>query len=556
MGLHSIESTAAGAVLQQREAELERLASCVADGIPIDAQALATHPDVDGEASAGLRLIQRVALGFRRSLRRGADDPAPAFRFAGLEVFEKLGEGSYGDVYHARDPLLEHHVALKLRKTGGDALASAFLEEARCLARLRHPNIVNVYGAAIEDGRTGLWTELVDGKTLQALLATQGPLSVDEVRGIGRDLCDALAYIHRQGLTHGDVKPANVMRDDSGRVVLMDFGSARAARNGVDCSLSGSMRYVAPEVLGGQPPTARSDIFALGVTLFRLLVDRDPYPASDSSGLIRAYERGECAHLRDIDSRLPKDLCAAIQCAISADPAKRPRSATAFAAALQARPAPRSAATFALPIAAIVLIGVAGLFMRAQALAWVADVNFVRAEANGYGVLKDGEGLKLGDAFALEFRSNRPAYVYVIDDDGAQPAILFPAEGLDTTNPLAPETPLRLPGRTRKGGDQDWQVNRDAASEQITVVAATQPLETLETVIAGWQHADPDAAALASSATASLRGAWGLAPAPAGRFVATSQVARALRDLETLRARGQVRYWRYTFPHADHAPAQ
>src|SRR5262249_51210267 len=148
------------------EAELERLASRIADGLPIgDATA---QDGVADRANDGLRLIEKIAEEFRRAPpARTADVEIPQFRFAGLEVRRRLDEGSFGEIWRAYDPVLDLEVALKLHKTGSDATTTALLDEARCLARLRHPNILRVYGAAADGDRVGLWTELVRGVTLQ-----------------------------------------------------------------------------------------------------------------------------------------------------------------------------------------------------------------------------------------------------------------------------------------------------------------------------------------------------------------------------------------------------
>ena len=162
-----------------------------------------------------------------------------------------------------------------MRHVDSDTLAHHFLAEGRRLAKLRHPNIVSVYGAAAQDGRVGLWTELVRGRSLAESLQAEGPLAAADAVQIGIELCRGLAAVHRMGLTHGDVKAENVLRDVSGRVVLADFGAAREfERDGTFDPVSGTRQYLAPEVLAGDNPAPASDQFAVGVLLYLLLTGR------------------------------------------------------------------------------------------------------------------------------------------------------------------------------------------------------------------------------------------------------------------------------------------
>ncbi len=254
--------------------------------------------------------MEQVVQGFRHlQLSDGRNTPRSSkFRFGNLTVVEPLGSGAQGDVWRAYDPMLDLHVALKLRKVGSGALAHEFLEEARRLARVRQANIVSVYGAAVNDGRAGLWTELIRGTSLAQLLAQHGPFPAEEVRGIGLDLCHALAAVHRHDLLHGDIKTENVMREVSGRIVLMDFGAARELDSRDAGVVSGTLNYLAPEVLRGAAPTPASDIYALGVLLFRLLSGVYPYAADDLDGLLRLQDGGKRARLADLQPGAPRDL--------------------------------------------------------------------------------------------------------------------------------------------------------------------------------------------------------------------------------------------------------
>src|SRR4029077_3080841 len=132
-----------------------------------------------------------------------------------------------------------------------DLRASRIAVEGRLLARVRHPNVVTVYGVAAHEQRVGLWMELVRGATLEQQLGAHGPLSAREAALIGIDLCRALAAIHAAGLIHRDVKAQNVMREDGGSIVLMDLGTSREADGRLTRSvpeLAGTPLYLAPEI--------------------------------------------------------------------------------------------------------------------------------------------------------------------------------------------------------------------------------------------------------------------------------------------------------------------
>ena len=140
-----------------------------------------------------------------------------------------IGRGSFGDVYRAWDPRLDREVALKLLTppaTGETARSSKVISEGRALARVRHPNVVTVYGADQIGGRIGVWMEFVEGRTLAQRIAADGPLAPAETAAIGADLARALAAVHKAGLLHRDVKAQNVICEAGGRIVLTDFGTA------------------------------------------------------------------------------------------------------------------------------------------------------------------------------------------------------------------------------------------------------------------------------------------------------------------------------------------
>ena len=142
---------------------------------------------------------------------------------------------------------------------------------------MRHRNVVRVFGADSHEGRFGLWMELIPGRTLEQVLVMQGQMGMSEVIPIGIDLCHALAAVHGAGLLHRDLKARNVLREEGGRIVLMDFGTGRAM-GGTDTSddLAGTPLYLAPELFGGAKPSAVTDIYSLGVLLYHLVTGDYP----------------------------------------------------------------------------------------------------------------------------------------------------------------------------------------------------------------------------------------------------------------------------------------
>jgi non-specific serine/threonine protein kinase len=257
-----------------------------------------------------------------------------------LQILERVGEGSFGDVYRAFDPALQIQVALKLWKPARDGPESdrQLLDEARRLARVRHPNVLAVHGVDERQGRFGMWTDLIRGHTLEQLLDRDGPFAAREATVIGMDLCAALAALHAAGIVHRDVKTTNVMREQGGRIVLMDFGAVRemAAASKVHAreAAVGTPLAMAPEILRGEPAGTASDLYSLGVLLYRLVSGHFPVEATTLVELAARHARGEIVHLRDRRPDLPKRFVDVVESALSPDPERRPRSAGAFERAL------------------------------------------------------------------------------------------------------------------------------------------------------------------------------------------------------------------------------
>jgi len=284
--------------------------------------------------------------------------------WSALSLSEKVGEGAFGEVYRAWDTRLEREVALKLLRRQDSLharIASAVIEEGRMLAQVRHPNVVTVHGADRSAGRVGLWMEFIHGRTLEQVLREQGPFGAGEATLIGLDLCRALSAVHRAALLHRDIKAHNVMREDGGRIVLMDFGTGLDRTDDSDDpapGLAGTPLYMAPEILGDQEASVRSDIYSVGVLLYHLVTGSYPVQGRSVQEVRDKHTRGERTFLRDARPDLPETFVQIVERALSPRPDGRYESAGAMEAALAsaneaARPVPAASANESLATSSV-----------------------------------------------------------------------------------------------------------------------------------------------------------------------------------------------------------
>ncbi|MCC6164819.1 MAG: protein kinase [Acidobacteria bacterium] len=264
---------------------------------------------------------------------------SPMGRWGHLDLIEQIGQGSFGNVYRARDTRLDRDVALKLLRKGRQTaeLAEKVLHEGRILARVRHRNVVTVFGVEEQEGRIGLWMEYIRGRTLEQLLRSTGPFGAREAALIGQELCRALAAVHKAGLVHRDIKTQNVMREEGGRLVLMDFGAGEYVQAGGTAPtgrLTGTPLYLAPELLRGGEATVRSDMYGLGVLLFHLVTTQYPVSASSLDDLRQAHREGRRLRLHDARPDLADDFARVVERACHPDPDRRHMSAGALQEAL------------------------------------------------------------------------------------------------------------------------------------------------------------------------------------------------------------------------------
>lgn len=326
--------------------ELERVVDAISDGTEVEWDAEGAGDTADPEMLAALRLIDGVARLHRSGGALGAPGPrvegtAPESLAPGtaadplwgrLQIRGPLGEGSYGQVYRAFDPGLQREVALKLWGASlRPRLIEQLLDEARALARIRHPNVLLVHGADVHAGRVGMWTELLEGETLEQLIAQQGGCDWREAAVYGIQLCRALSAVHSIGLVHRDVKAANVMRERGGRIVLMDFGSAaRQSDAPMEAGVQGTPLAMAPEVLAGAAATPAADVFSLGALIFRLVAAQYPLAARSLEDLRSRLARGPLPSLRASSPQVPLAFAAVIDRALERDPSARIGTAAEF----------------------------------------------------------------------------------------------------------------------------------------------------------------------------------------------------------------------------------
>ena len=242
-------------------------------------------------------------------------------------------------MYRAWDTRLDREVALKLLAADpsvSDSPPSSIIQEGRLLARVRHPNVVTIYGAEQIGARVGLWMEFVRGRTLKKIVDAGQVFSEADAVQMGIDLCQAVAAVHGAGVLHRDIKAQNAMLADDGRTVLMDFGTGRELADNVTSDLAGTPLYAAPEILAGGDATIQSDIYSLGVLLYHLVTGSYPVGGRSLADVRQAHQCNERTPIRTARPDLPPGLARIIERAIDHRPDHRYPGAEALAADLAA----------------------------------------------------------------------------------------------------------------------------------------------------------------------------------------------------------------------------
>jgi serine/threonine-protein kinase len=276
------------------------------------------------------------------------------------QLADRLGSGGMSSVYKATDRVLERTVAVKIlaeHLSDDDKFVARFRREALAVAKLIHPNIVQVYDTGVDNDRHYIVMEYVEGRSGAQLLQSRGPVGSETAVEIGIQACAGLDYAHRQGIIHRDVKPGNLMviGSASGRtnsdpsahdpptgemtVKLTDFGIARAAeqtRLTQVGSVVGTAAYLAPEQARGEEATPASDVYALGVVIYQLLTGRLPWEGATLAELSMRRESERPLPPSSYDSAVPETLSTAVLRSLEGDPAARYSTARQLSAALRA----------------------------------------------------------------------------------------------------------------------------------------------------------------------------------------------------------------------------
>ncbi|MEO1585086.1 MAG: serine/threonine-protein kinase [Planctomycetota bacterium] len=325
----------------QRQAKLIELA-------PTDAALRSEVIELlEADSRAGSLTPESLQPEIHRALGVGDTDPT---EIAGYRVLTRLGEGGMGVVYEAEQRSPRRTVALKVLKPGlaTPALVRRFEFESEALGRLRHPGIAQVFEAGVAETPIGprpyFAMELIRGESLDRWADRTGASIRDRLDMLSR-ICDAVQHAHARGVVHRDLKPANILVTTEGDPKVLDFGVARLAHPDPDSAgntiataagqLVGTVPYMSPEQLGARPESldTRSDVYTLGVVLFRLLSNRLPHDVDDAALLdaARIVREEEPTRLATLEPRLRGDIDTIVRTALAKDPERRYQTAAAMA---------------------------------------------------------------------------------------------------------------------------------------------------------------------------------------------------------------------------------
>jgi serine/threonine-protein kinase len=283
------------------------------------------------------------------------------------EIVEELGRGGMGVVYKGYEPALGRYVAIKelSPSLAHDAnLVERFLREARSMAALNDPHIIQVYFIGTDEatGQPFFAMEFVEGDSLSGLLKREGRLSVENALKVMHQTALGLATAHDKGVIHRDIKPGNLMLTPRGNVKIADFGIALATQDFAKKLTStgefvGTPGYLSPEVCMGKVVDQRSDIFSLGIVLFEMLTGRVPFTEESPLGLMLEVVKAEFPDIRELNGEVDPQAAEILSRMVSKEPADRFQDCHALAEALQAHPLVARGGTVRLNIPAPAMVG-------------------------------------------------------------------------------------------------------------------------------------------------------------------------------------------------------
>lgn len=258
-----------------------------------------------------------------------------------FELEEKIGDGGMGVVYRARYVKNNRYFAVKLLPLdlSEQTILARFEREMDVLKTLKHPNIVRCFGGVCGDKQRFYAMELVEGGTLAEVIREKGQLPWDQVIEFGLQMCRALEYAHSKGVIHRDVKPANLLRTNTGRLKLSDFGLiaiAASSRLTADGKTMGTIPYMSPEQIRGKPPPSpQTDLYALGCVLFEMIVGHPPFKGDTPAETMHLHLHETPPRIGRFTRDCPKALEQLIQSLLEKNPENRPSDATTVARKLQ-----------------------------------------------------------------------------------------------------------------------------------------------------------------------------------------------------------------------------
>ncbi|MBV9050008.1 MAG: Stk1 family PASTA domain-containing Ser/Thr kinase, partial [Solirubrobacterales bacterium] len=315
------------------------------------------------------------------------------------KVISRLGSGGMADVYLAEDQQLGRKVALKLlhRRFAEDpGFVERFRREAQAAAGLQHPNVVSVYDRGTYDGTYYIAMEYLPGQSLKQLIRQEAPIDPVRAIDITVQILKAARFAHRRGVIHRDLKPHNVIVDDSGHAKVTDFGIARAGASDMTetGSIMGTAQYLSPEQAQGHAVSAGSDLYSIGVVLYELLTGRVPFDAEAAVTIALKHVSESPRPPSSLNPSVPPELEQVVLWALNKNPADRPTDADQFVAVLeQARAAiiarqrgQRTTSFAALAAVGAPAAGVVAGAMAASPAAEAAAPEDTRYNGDGVGV--------------------------------------------------------------------------------------------------------------------------------------------------------------------------
>jgi eukaryotic-like serine/threonine-protein kinase len=332
------------------DAPIEPEALTLADHLATSRDAAA--PQIDGDATLVDGALPPLPRGRRSAVHVSVAALQPGDVLGGrYEVLQLLGEGGMGAVYKARDRELDRFVALKVIRpelASNPAILARFKQELLLAHQVTHRNVIRIYDLSESDGMKFITMEFVEGENLLTLIHQKKKFSPEEAVEIVQQVCRALEAAHGVGVIHRDLKPQNVMRDKTGRILVMDFGLARTLEgDGMTQSgaLVGTMEYMSPEQALGKPLDQRSDIFALGLIFYEMLTGQMPFKADSTLASLIKRTQERVSPVSDHDNTIPRSLSNVVTKCLERELDLRYRTAAELLADLETWQGKRAGAT-------------------------------------------------------------------------------------------------------------------------------------------------------------------------------------------------------------------